>query len=166
MKKNITLAIVALLAIYPVASAQDIIQTGDSKTIDAKVSSTASLAELTADGNNVFIEFEDQTGTFDEKDQFLREYIEELTPWKIVTAKENADFILSVVGYSKRTAKSFASDTYFLTATIKRVDGTPVWTGKEVDDYANLYNGYGAVRSASKKLVEKTLLKEMKKAKK
>ncbi len=209
-----TLLILLCASLYT-ATAQDVIHTRDSKTIEAKVleindvgisykrfdnlegptfkmaadkivkivfengteyayleesanhgvSSTATLAELTADGNNVFIEFEDQTGTFDEKDQFLREYIEELTPWKIVAVKDNADFVLSVTGYSKRTAKSFASDTYFLTATIKRVDGTAVWTGKEVNDVANLYNGYGAVRGVSKKLVEKTLLKEMAKAK-
>lgn len=123
----------------------------------------ASLAELTAPGNNVFIEFKDNSGTFEEKDEFIKNYIKELTEWNVVEIPENADFILYVEGYSKRTIKSFTSDTYFLTATIRRRDNSEVWTGETVDDYANAYNGYLAVKGVSKKLVEKSLLKELKK---
>ena len=125
----------------------------------------ASLPELTADGNNVFVVFQDNSGTFDEKDEYVKEYLKELTKWNIVEVPENADFILYIEGYSKRTAKSFTNDTYFLTAKIRRPDNTDVWTGETVNDFPNLYNGYLAVKGVSKKLVEKSLLKDMKKAK-
>ena len=126
----------------------------------------ASLAELTAEGNNVYLVFEDQSGTFDEKDEYLREYIKKLTPWNLVNSKGNADFILHVTGYSKRTARSYTSDTYFLTAKIQRTDGTEVWTGKTVSSFANVYNGFRAVRAVSRELVEEVLMTDLQKDKK
>lgn len=126
----------------------------------------ASLAELTAEGNNVYLVFEDQSGTFDEKDEYLREYIKKLTPWNLVNNRANADFILHVTGYSKRTARSYTSDTYFLTAKIQRTDGTEVWTGKTVSTFANVYNGFRAVRAVSRELVEEVLMTDLQKDKK
>lgn len=128
------------------------------------LSADASLTTLTAPGNNVLLVFEDQSGTFDEKDEYLKAYLEELSSWNLVSSKGNADFIIHVTGYSKRTARSFTSDTYFMTAEIQRPDGTVVWEGEEVSTYANLYNGFQAVKAVSKELVE-DMLKDLEKAK-
>lgn len=119
--------------------------------------SDAPLTLLTAPGNNVFLVFEDQSGTFDEKDEYLKEFINELTPWNLVSSKGNADFIIHVTGYSKRTARSFTSDTYFMTGEIQRPDGTVVWEGEEVSTYANLRNNFRAVRAVSEELVRDML---------
>lgn len=129
------------------------------------LSADASLTTLTAPGNNALLVFEDQIGTFDEKDEYLVEYIKELTSWNLVSSKGNADFIIYVTGYSKRTARSFSSDTYFMTAEIQRPDGTVIWKGKEVSAYANLYNGFRAVRAVSKELVEEVLITDLEKEK-
>ncbi len=119
--------------------------------------SDAPLTLLTAPGNNVFLVFEDQSGTFDEKDEYLKEFINELTPWNLVSSKGNADFIIHVTGYSKRTARSFTSDTYYMKGEIQRPDGTVVWEGEEVSTYANLRNNFRAVRAVSEELVRDML---------
>ena len=125
----------------------------------------ASLTTLTAPGNNALLIFEDKSGTFDEKDEYLVEYIKELTFWNLVSNKGDADFLIYVTGYSKRTARSFTSDTYFMTVEIQRPDGTVVWKGKEVSAFANLYNGFRAVRAVSKELVEEVLVTDLEKEK-
>ena len=130
----------------------------DQENPSHELSADVPLSMLTAPGNNALLIFEDKSGTFDEKDEYLVEYIKEMTSWNLVSRKGNADFIIYVTGYSKRTARSFSSDTYFMTAEIQRPDGTTVWKGKEVSAFANLYNGFRAVRAVSKLLVEEVLL--------
>ena len=130
----------------------------DQENSSHELPADASLSTLTAPGNNALLIFEDKSGTFDEKDEYLVEYIKELTFWNLVSSRSNADFIIYVTGYSKRTARSFSSDTYFMTAEIQRPDGSDAWKGKEVSAFANLYNGFRAVRAVSKLLVEEVLL--------
>lgn len=119
----------------------------------------ASLQELIAKGNNLLLIFNDMNGNFDEKDAYLKEFLREDGRWNMVDIPAGADFILYVEGYSKRTAKSFASDTYFMTPTIRRMDNTDVWTGMTVDACANAFNGYRAVKAVSKALVFESLLR-------
>ena len=123
----------------------------------------ATIEELTAKGNNVLLIFKDLSGNFDEKDAYLKEFLREDGRWNLVEAPAGADFILYVEGYSKRTARSFASDTYFMTPTIRRMDNTAVWTGKEVSAYANAFNGYRAVKAVSKELIEDSLFRALEK---
>ena len=130
----------------------------DQENSSHELPADASLSTLTAPGNNALLIFEDKSGTFDEKDEYLVEYIKELTSWNLVSSRSNADFIIYVTGYSKRTGRSFSSDTYFMTAEIQRPDGSVAWKGKEVSAFANLYNGFRAVRAVSKLLVEEVLL--------
>lgn len=114
----------------------------------------APLVSLVSAGNKAYLFFEDQSGTFEEKDQYLKEYIRLLSEWELVSSKTDADFIIYVKGYSRRTARSFTSDTYFMSAEIRRLDGSVVWKGDEVSTFANLRNHFRAVRAVSKELVE------------
>ncbi len=121
----------------------------------------ATLAELVAPGNHVLIVFEDKTGDFDEKDAYIREYLEEDSPWVVVADKRSADFVLSIEGWSDWTEASFTSKTYFMTPSIRRPDGTELWKGDTVRDWGNLSNGFRAVRGVSRKLVDLSLKRDL-----
>ena len=124
------------------------------------LSADAPLTELIAPGHHVFVKMTDQSGTFDEKDEFIRDYIKDYTRWVIVETVKEADFILSIDAYSKKTWRSAPADTYFMTASICRPDETVVWTGEEEWGTANIYSGMNPVRDVSKKLL-KSLVKAL-----
>ena len=121
----------------------------------------APLRDLVASGNNVYVSMTDQSGTFDEKDEFIKGYIKDYTYWVIVDTVEEADFILSIDAYSKKTWRTAPADTYFMTASICRLDGTVLWTGDEEWGAANIYSGMNPVRDVSKKVL-KSLAKDLK----
>lgn len=124
------------------------------------LSSDASLEELIAPKNNVYIKFDDQSGTFDEKDEFIRDYIKDYTYWAVVETLNEADFVLFITAYSKKTWRTAPADTYFMTASICRPDETVLWTGDEEWGSANIYAGMNPVRDVSKKVI-KSLAKEL-----
>lgn len=111
------------------------------------------LRELVSPGKRVFVVFEDQTGDFDEKDEYIREYLAEETHWTVTDKEKEADFILYVEAYSKKADQKLTSKTYYMTPTVRRPNGKDVWTGETVCDWANLANGLRAVRGVSWKLV-------------
>lgn len=114
----------------------------------------APLSELIAPGHNVFVKMTDRSGTFDEKDEFIKDYIKDYTAWVIVETVNEADFILSIDAYSKKTLRSAPADTYFMTASICRPDETVLWTGEEEWGVANIYSGMNPVRDVSKKVLK------------
>lgn len=108
------------------------------------------LRDLVADGKKVFVIFDDKTSDIDEKAEYILEFLSEETEWKVVEKLQEADFILYVEGYSRR---SVPNKTYYMTPTIRRPDGTDVWTGETVYDWASLSNGFKAIRAVSRRLV-------------
>ena len=115
---------------------------------------TQDLRDLVAPGKRVYVLFDDKTDDIDEKEEYIVEYLREDDRWMVTDKKEEADFILYVEGYSKRVRRnSLTSKTYYMTPTIRRKDGTDVWTGETVYDWAHLGNGLRAVQGVSWRLV-------------
>ncbi len=114
---------------------------------------TQELRELVKPGNKVFVVFDDKTGDFDEKAEYIVEFLTQDARWKVVESLKEADFVLYVEGHSGRSQHSITSKTYYMTPTVRRKDGTDVWTGETVYDWANLSNGFKAVKSVSWRLV-------------
>ncbi len=117
----------------------------------------ATLRELVAAGNNMYIILDDPSKAIDEGDSFLKGYVTELTKWNVVDELKTADFVLYVL---TEPVKSFSKHHTMIPA-IKRVDGSIVWQGSKVMEAPSVYNGFMAAKGVSKKVVEKSLLKEM-----
>jgi hypothetical protein len=115
---------------------------------------TRELRELVKPGNKVFVIFDDKTGDFDEKAEYIVEFLTQDERWKVVESLKEADFVLYVEGHSGRSEHSITTKTYYMTPTIRRKDGTDVWTGETVYDWASLANGFKAVKSVSWRLVQ------------
>ena len=129
--------------------------------LSAQTSSTAELRSLVAPGNKVAIEFFDRTYDFDEEDRFIRSYLREWSDWVVVDEPTQADFILYVEGRSAHVAKNTpTSKSYYMTPTIRRKDGTDVWKGETVCDWACPGNGSRAVKGVSWQLV-RTLIQAL-----
>lgn len=111
------------------------------------------LREMVKPGNKVFMIFDDKTGDFDEKSEYIVEFLIQDARWKVAENLKEADFVLYVEGYSGRSQHSVTSKTYYMTPTVRRRNGTDVWTGETVYDWANLSNGFKAVKSVSWRLV-------------
>ena len=117
----------------------------------------APLKDLVADGNNVYIEMDDPTNSFDEKDAFIREYMRQYTKWNLVESKEEADFILLVEVHK---TESF-SRVHSATPSICRPDGTVVWIGRTQRAAPVIQNGFVAVRGVSKDIVKEALMEDL-----
>ena len=117
----------------------------------------APLKDLVADGNNVYIEMDDPTNSFYEKDAFIREYMRQYTKWNLVESKEEADFILLVEVHK---TESF-SRVHSATPSICRPDGTVVWKGRTQRAAPVIQNGFLAVRGVSKDLVREGLMEDL-----
>ena len=152
MKRTLILMVLALLG-------------GLTAMAQLKEKATArELLELVNPGNKVFVIFDDKTGDIDEKAQFIVEFLTQDARWKVVESLKEADFVLYVEGHSGRSEHSITTKTYYMTPTIRRKDGTDVWTGETVYDWASLANGFKAVKSVSWRLVQslkKGLSKEL-----
>ena len=120
----------------------------------------APLKQLVADGNNVYIMMDDPTNSFDEKDAFIREYIQEYTKWNLVDSLDDADFILYVEVHK---TESF-SRVHSATPSIRRPDGTVVWRGTKQRAAPVIQNGFLAVRGVSRDIVRVALMEDLQKA--
>lgn len=121
--------------------------------------SVQELRALTAPGNKVAVVFEDLTDDFDEKDAYIKAYLQEWSQWEVVESHQQADFILYVEGRAQHTLENTPlAKTYYLAPTIRRKDGTDAWKGETVQDWAHLANGFRAVKGVSWQLVRSLIL--------
>ena len=124
----------------------------------AQERSVTELRKLVAPGNKVAVVFKDLSGDIDEKDAYIQAYLKERSEWVVVDKVDKADFVLYVEGDAKWTDKSPTSKTYFMTPAIRTPKGKELWKGESVYDWANLSNGFRAVRGVSWLLVRSVIL--------
>ena len=122
-----------------------------------------SLKEVTAEGNKVYVEIEDEyAGTDDAFPQDEREdvinYVVEAGGWQLVNTPEEADFIFHV-DVKKKVV--FFSPRTWLTPSILLKDGTVLWKSKTFIGDADISNGFRATDTAIAKMLKKGFGKDL-----
>lgn len=120
----------------------------------ASLSAQTSLQQAVAAGNKVYVEIvndQDHPLPADEVADVIK-YSVMAGEWQSVTSKEDADFILSIVGKKKMV---FNSPRTWLTPSVLDKAGNVLWQGDVYKADATMGNGYRATNTAIKKMLKK-----------
>lgn len=125
-----------------------------------------SLAQLTADGRKVYVEFVDVHNNIGDKEKPIVEALQgtEWNRWILVPEKTDADFILHIHMEKKGGGFTSFGARMFMTPSILTPDGRELWRGSLQKGRATEFTGFNAQNDAARKLVRRSLGEELQQA--
>lgn len=125
------------------------------------------LAELTAPGKRVFVEFIDVNKNIQDGSAPILNALQgpECNRWTVVSERSEADFILRINMDKKGPGLSNSwGARMFMTPSILSLDGQELWRGKIQKGNANGFTGFNSQEDVARKLVRRSLGEELLKA--